>query len=156
MTEVSDQAIETESQPGLAPIIGYGGLIPFAVAALASWFDVSLPFGLEPTMLAKTYGAVILSFLGGIRWGVALSPLAGDVRNRHIVLSALPPIAGWCALALPDAASLTLLLAAFVAQVYWDVRAFRRGLIPAWFRDLRVALTFGAVLCLIGILPQVA
>lgn len=156
MTQYSDRPIETDAATPVIMAAGYAGLIPFVVAAGASWLGIALPFGADGVMLAQTYGAVILSFLGGIRWGVALSPLSGAVRGKHIALSVLPPLAAWVAVLMPAPIALTLLLAGFAAQLYWDLRAYRSGLIPQWFRDLRVVLTMGAILCLVAILPQIA
>ena len=57
----------------LAPLaLGLAGLIPFWGLALALLLHTA--FGLEPTRIdlaLATYAAIIVSFLGGIRWGLA-------------------------------------------------------------------------------------
>ena len=56
--------------PHIAKLLGYSGALPFAVLAISHAFG-----GQQFEALALRsfifYGAVILSFLGGIRWGVA-------------------------------------------------------------------------------------
>ena len=156
MTEYSDRPIKDDKASPVVLAAGYAGLFPFVAAALVSWFGPKLPFGLDAVDLLKTYSAIILSFLGGIRWGVALSPMAGAMRSRHILFSTLPPLTAWIATLLPAGIGLPLLLIGFSAQLYWDIQAHEMGLIPHWFRNLRVTLTTGAVLSLIAILPELA
>ena len=57
--------------PSAARWLGFGGLLPFAAtASLALYPALSLNDIATRALLA--YGAVILSFLGGVRWGIAI------------------------------------------------------------------------------------
>lgn len=47
--------------------LGYGGLIPFVLLALASLFNID-----HATPFLLSYAALIFSFLGGILWGHSL------------------------------------------------------------------------------------
>ncbi|MEC8793030.1 MAG: DUF3429 domain-containing protein, partial [Pseudomonadota bacterium] len=53
--------------------LGAGGFLPFAAGAAALWWA---PGTWQALAVASqlSYGAVILSFLGGILWGLAISP----------------------------------------------------------------------------------
>jgi hypothetical protein len=87
----------------------------------------------------RTYSAIILSFLGGIRWGMGISPAKPEVRD--IALSILPSLAGWFALLLPPQVSVALLLLCFCAQGAWDSISVHAGKGPSWFGNLRITLT---------------
>ena len=98
--------------PRAAAALGYGGVAPFAALALAFAFgpDAAAERLLDGFLI---YGAVILSFLGGIRWGAA----SGVTREqaRGLVLSVLPRL--WAGLAVgwhDPAVSAWALLVGFV------------------------------------------
>ena len=63
------------SLPRPAAILGIVGLLPFI--ALAVQVASTYPMGAAMRLPAQTalvqYGAVILSFLGGIQWGLAVA-----------------------------------------------------------------------------------
>ncbi|RIX98776.1 DUF3429 domain-containing protein [Aureimonas flava] len=129
-------------------ILGLGGLIPFVVGA---WMIVTgseviplpdLPF------VVLSYGAIILSFLGGIRWGAALNE-PGRQSPTALAQSVIPAVGAWVCVLLPSPWSFVGLAVAFVLQGLWDVAAIRAGRIATpWFAPLRVVLTVGAVLSL--------
>ena len=134
---------ETGAQRGqrLAWLLALAGFLPFAALALAA---ILLGKGHPAHGLLvdafRTYGAVILSFLGGIRWGMAVKA-DGAVGGRDFALSVLPSRAAWFSLFAPDAAGLAILLVAFLAQGAWDSLSFHAGAAPAWFARLRIWLT---------------
>jgi hypothetical protein len=140
--------------PPSALALGIAGLMPFIAAALLQWTP---PTGLDSGWAAaagSAYGAVILSFLGGIRWGVALGPIAARQRQNDFALSVLPSLAGWTSLLLPALPGLALLVAGFLLQALWDALAADAGRLPQWFGRLRMILTTGAVASLIAILAR--
>lgn len=64
------------SIPGVVKGLGFGGLIPFWALspAIASWLPFELFGGTHETgTLQLAYGASILSFLGGVHWGLAMT-----------------------------------------------------------------------------------
>ena len=127
--------------------LGPLGLIPFVAGALAPWL---LPAERLPDagLALAGYGAVILSFLGGVHWGLA----APAGRPLQIGLSVLPSLIGWLALLVANlyapAPALWLLAAAFAALLPGDLLAAGRGLAPPWYPRLRLPLTLVAVACL--------
>ena len=126
--------------------LGYGGLVPFIVLALLAAYG---PEGWRTTALPAlvAYGALILSFLGGITWGIALGARESD-RPLYLI-SMAPFFLGWIALLLPTWVGIWVLALAFVVTLYNDLAVMRRDLAPAWFRTLRTVLTACVVVCLV-------
>ncbi|MFK7995865.1 MAG: DUF3429 domain-containing protein [Granulosicoccus sp.] len=160
---------ENQSIPTPALILGFGGLIPFFTAALLVWLQPDINSGLPTwivspnansaqlaTLALGTYGAVILSFLGGVRWGNLLFDENNLKRWMPLTLSVLPSLIAWPALLLSPVPQLALLSAGFTLQYALDVKAGKRNEIPAWFLRLRLILTSGAITSLlIGLLGNV-
>jgi hypothetical protein len=129
--------------------LALAGFIPFA--ALAFWL-----YGIAPdhpwrqgTIVALTaYGAVILSFLGGMRWGIALAGRSGESR-RDIMLGAIPPLVGWSAILVPPPLTFVLLAVAFAAQGAWDSLTLTSDAVPDWFRRMRIQTTVLVVAALV-------
>lgn len=132
--------------------LGYAGLIPFLAAAIAAWLGLGPVFGIDPIFAGQAYGAVILSFLGGIRWGAALEGKQED-DWLNLSLSVLPSTIGWASLLVPAFFGIPLLLIGFALQLQWDMGARKRNIIPGWFMSLRLQLTTGAILSLAALLP---
>lgn len=141
--------------PRAALVLGLAGLIPFAAGALALWVALPLLTPALGLMLVVSYGAIILSFLGGIRWGTAIGPY--DARRTAFEFSAsvLGALAGLAAVFLPPIPALTLLVAGFLMQGLWDVTSVEAGRLPVWFGKLRMLLTSGAVVALVAALVAV-
>jgi hypothetical protein len=131
------------SPPVPAPVLFYGrlGLIPFLAPAPAAWLWPHLaPMA---GMLLAVYAALILSFLGGARWGMAVP--APKVDDRLVALSMLPSLAGLALLMLPEAWrgwQLAGLAAAHALHGLWDLRATT---VPAWYASLRGQLSLAAL-----------
>lgn len=145
---------EADRTPLAALVLGLAGLVPFAAAALSQY--AGLP-GLAPdcgVRLGIVYGAVILSFLGGIRWGVALRSGAPRRQAIEFAASVLPSLAGVTSVFLPEILGLGLLVSGFLMQALWDVMGVEDRRLSRWFGNLRMVLTAGAVIALIALLPR--
>jgi len=100
-----------------------------------------------------TYGATILSFLGGVRWGLLASggPHLPPSWSQYS-WSVTPSLIAWAALLIPNqAAATTFCAAGLTIALVLDLK--QQGY-PDWFRGLRLILTLGAVvslLCSLGI-----
>lgn len=151
--------------------LSLAGALPFVVSALflliagreSLWFDWALD-------VARTYGAVILSFVAGIRWGAALRarPVAfgaGDEgTGRTFFVSVIPSLAAWFSLLLEPIFGLAFLSAVFALQGVWDAYSGPRTFgpdtgtapLPLWFVRLRVTITFIVVASLLLALVAVA
>ncbi len=129
-------------------IYGLLGLIPFLAGATETWLFSGLA-ALPGRLELLTYGALILSFLGGGRWGLEIGRT--HVRPGTITASMLPTIFAFVLLVGGGVAfvrwRLTLLAAGFMAQWLWDV--ISKGP-PRWYSPLRHVLTAGAVACLLA------
>lgn len=130
--------------PSVVLFYGLAGLIPFLAAPVATliWPDFRWQF----TESLLWWAAIILSFLGGARWGAAVQN--SDPAPALIGLAMLPSIAGWLILLVPAkfrVVQLVALAAALIIHLIWDWRA--RGL-PGWYGWLRLALTAGAATAL--------
>jgi hypothetical protein len=129
-------------------VLTYGllGLIPFLAPPVAGmlWPELK-PLA---TTLLTFYGALILSFLGGARWGLAVSGNAPSAID--VTLAMIPTLAGLGLLLFPDPTRQTQLFGlagALALHWLWDIRG--TGL-PVWYGRLRTTLTAGAVLGLVS------
>lgn len=150
MTIISNRPIEDDgTMPRLPLFLGLAGLVPFVALALAIATGSGWRLGITmmASMLAQ-YAAVILAFLGGIRWGLALRLPVGLRRSTLFVLSVIPALTGWFALALKRPFDLAVLALALLSLGLADQALSRDGTAPAWFGRLRLILTFVAVLSL--------
>jgi len=129
--------------------LAFAGILPFA--ALALWlYGIASdhPWRQATIVLLTDYAVLTLSFLGGSRWGMALIGRQAE-RRRDLVLSIVPPLIGWMALATPPPLVFVFLAVAFAAQGAWDSLTLPPGAAPTWFRRARFQLTILAVAALI-------
>jgi Protein of unknown function (DUF3429) len=144
------------SIPKSARVLGLAGLIPFLASAASQWVAVPYitpAFGLTAGMF---YGAVILSFLGGIRWGTTMISPTVELEGKHLAGSVVAPLVGWISLLLAPVVGLCLLIAGFLLQAFWDVLSVEKNQLPQWFGKLRMILTAGAVLALSSMLVHLS
>lgn len=128
--------------PAGAQALGLAGLIPFVATALAT---VLLPAGGWRELAARAllgYGAVILSFLGGVHWGLVLRDR--PIRSfRPLAIGVLPSLAGWAALLLPYEQALALLVACFGGFWLYEHRVLGAAVLGEDYLALRRGLTIG-------------
>ena len=139
--------------PRAALFLGWLGVLPFAFFSVASLTGAVVdPDSARDVLFI--YGALILSFMGGVQWGLAAvqsgtededAAKAASVRFAVSVLPALAAFALW-ALSLPLA--LVSLAAAFMALLAYDLKTVREGLAPKWYAPMRIQLS-GAVVALL-------
>ena len=127
--------------PAGAVRLGWAGVLPFLALALAAWSPTWQSLSVRAFL---AYAVVILSFLGGVRWGRAMAAGAGP---GQFAVAVLPSLWGWLAwLALPPMAALAALAAGFALLAWSDGR--RDPLqAPASFRRLRRGLSAAVVAC---------
>ena len=132
---------EAQRMARLARSLALAGFIPFAVLSLwLAGIAADHPWWAVTILLLKAYAAVILSFLGGIRWGTAMLSRTVTAR-RDMVASMVPPLVGWAALFVPAPHAFALLAVAFAAMGAWDNFAVHDNIAPAWFGRMLALLT---------------
>lgn len=131
-------------------LFGYAGLLPFAAGAALALLGPAPWRGFAVSALAA-YGAVILSFLGAVHWGLALRATAEEAPAAlpRLGLGVVPSLIGWIALLLPLRSGLVLLAAGVLATTAVESVAVRRGLLPRNYLALRWQLSLGAASCLL-------
>ncbi|XP_069498490.1 transmembrane protein 69 [Ambystoma mexicanum] len=134
--------------PKPALYLGLAGLVPFiSLPLIMGMTEVYYP---ELAFAQLAYGASILSFLGGARWGFAIpegSPAKPDWIN--LANSTVPALLAWAALLLRDnlTGATILLIMGFGIALHYDLSLLPTY--PAWFKALRSILTLVAVFSLI-------
>lgn len=147
-------ASSTPASPARPPAIawlGYGGALPFVALAAATWWVPDWRTLAYQALLG--YGAVILSFVGALHWGVAMvapAPALSDAaRTRAFAWSVVPALIAWVALLLPGTTGAWLAVGGFVAHYLQDLRLARQAsILPAWYLRLRLHLSSFACLSL--------
>jgi hypothetical protein len=134
-------------RPTTALALGYAGLIPFIALSLAVRTGIAAELIAAMPWLVG-YGAVILSFMGGARWGLAVLTAQPDRQARDLMLSVLPALIGWASLIVPPPLALPLLIAAFTLLLFDDLRLVAAGFAPDWYGRLRLRLTVIVVIAL--------
>ena len=131
--------------------LGLAGLLPFVGSALLSWTAPEDWRGVALYALAA-YGAVILSFLGAVHWGLALRapPAEAAAMASRLGLGVLPALLGWVALLLPPMPGLTLLALGILGTAAVESAAARHGLAPPAYLRLRWILSLGAAASLLA------
>jgi len=138
------------SQPVRTPLAalvpGLLGLLPFWGFALATVVDL----GIDPLLALMAlimYGAIILSFVGALWWGMAVHAAPGAPRNTMFVWSVVPALVGWSATLTTPETGLRMLMAGLAFQWLLDsmLRSKMPDLMPGWVFRLRTILTGGAI-----------
>lgn len=120
---------------GLAPFVGFPGYM-----VLAQAYIPSLAFA------QVVYGATILSFLGGIRWGITVPEESLSRPDwSNLGYSVAPPLIAWAGLLLPDPLSLFTIMTGLIGTAYSGAKEWSY---PSWFKGLQFILSFVAVLSL--------
>lgn len=132
-----------------ARALGYAGLLPFVGGAV--WLAAG-PAGQQAlaAQALAAYAATIVSFLGGIHWGLAFAASGGPSTAR-LAWGVVPSLLAWPALLLPASAGLALLAATLVLCYAVDHRAYPRHGLGAWLPMRRALSTVATLSCAVGV-----
>jgi hypothetical protein len=141
----------------MAMLLGIAGLIPFVVCSLGALTE--LPPNNERSLLALTaYGAVTLSFLGGVHWGFGLDATGAppaDIQRARFVLGVLPGLIGWVALLVTflgyPRTGLVVLIIGYMLTTVMEARASRLGWMPKGYMGLRWVLSVVVIVLLVSV-----
>jgi hypothetical protein len=126
-----------------AQALAYAGLLPFAAGAALVWL-VRADAHPYVTLALSAYAAVIVSFLGGIHWGLALRqqppPLA------WLVWGVVPSLVAWVAVMMPPSAGLVIHGLMLLGCYAVDRRLYPLQGAARWL-GLRFRLSAVAALC---------
>jgi hypothetical protein len=135
-----------EHGPGATPVpldsivFGYGPMLPFVCAAVGAWvFDAPWP-GMA-VVLAIIWGAMILSFVAGVRRGYGFGSRAANTRAEIVSMIAYFVPAGLSLILVSfgrPAPALWVLVIGFALVIMLDQRAARAGDAPTYFARLRL------------------
>jgi len=103
-----------------------------------------------------TYGAVMLSFLGALHWGMEFGGYNGHKGYARLALGALPILIGWPTLALQPTMALIVQWVGFTGLWYADLRATMAGWTPKWYSQYRFYLSILVGTCIIGTLAGIS
>ena len=86
--------------------LGQLGLLPFVLGALLVWLGLDPDLHLFVAGALSAYAALILSFLGGIHWGLAMRHSAPP--PGLLIWGVVPSLLAWLAVLMPPFAGLAL------------------------------------------------
>lgn len=126
-----------------ARLLGYAGLLPQLVALLLVATGVDAPLG---ALLAFAYALLILSFLGGVWWGLAIRRMRDQARL--VLLAVVPTLAAFALivarlLGLRHDAALGAVGVLLLLTLLVDRSFDRMGEAPAGWLRLRTLLSVG-------------
>jgi hypothetical protein len=159
--KVIKDTFSLEAVPKEALYLGMAGVIPYVATSLQT---VALAYEVKTAALAGDglifsgqsaelmlhmiepiqvgYGAVILSFLGAIHWGLEWAGYGGKYGYKRYAAGVIAPAVAWPTLLLPVEYALISQFLAFTFLYYNDARAAASGRAPAWYGMYRFVLTF--------------
>lgn len=146
-TATMPTAAQSPPPPDWARRLGMAGLLPFVGGALLIWlvWPEAHPY---VAMGLSAYAGLIVSFLGGIHWGVAMR----EPRPPLPLLAwgVTPSLLAWVAVMMPPSAGLVLHGLLLVVCYAVDRRLYPRHGLEAWL-TLRFRLSAVAALsCFLG------
>jgi hypothetical protein len=130
--------------PPAAFLLGFLGAVPFLGLAAAAF--LADPVGDWALAALLAYGAIILSFMGGVHWGWAMA--AEEPSFTRLGLSVVPSLLGWGGFLLAGAMGFVVIALGFAALLWLDLQAVAAGRAAAWYPQLRWPLTVIVVVSL--------
>lgn len=133
----------------IATALTAAGALPF-IALVIAMAVLEAPTNSTAGLWLQTYSAVILSFLGGIRWGLGLA--SPGPSSGALALSVVPALAGWAMLPfaiilMPGPLWYLGYALAFALQLVWDRVSPE---VPVWFKPVRWWTSLVVMASLIG------
>lgn len=141
--------------------IGLAGVLPYLATSLSTYYlawDIewahahghglllsgqtaeALLHLIQPLQVG--YGAVIISFLGAIHWGLEFAGYGGHHRYRRYAVGVVAPAIAWPTILMPVEYALITQFLTFNFLYFTDARATRAGWFPSWYGTYRFVLTF--------------
>ncbi|MGB0934892.1 MAG: DUF3429 domain-containing protein [Alphaproteobacteria bacterium] len=131
-------------------MLTYLGILPFLICLVGG---IYAPMALPWSKIMLGYGAVILSFLSGIQWGLVLKtedePADLENKNLIVMMTNVLTLVAWLTLLIPNIwyAFLTQLL--LFASTYMIDKALLATFYPAWYMQMRFNVTVSVMVMLV-------
>ncbi len=129
--------------PDAGRLLGHAGLVPFVAGALLLWLGLAPELHDFVAQALSAYAALILSFLGGIHWGLAMRHSAPPASL--LAWGVVPALLGWLAVLMPPHAGLVLHGVTLVLCYAVDRRVYPAQGVAHWL-SLRFRLSAVAAL----------
>lgn len=115
--------------------LAWAGLTPFIVSSALGIIGLYQAPALHAFLI---YSAVVLSFLGGIHWGLVMRDGLSRPQGR-LLICMLPPLIAWLAVAcLPDLVTLVVLGLFYMLWLRYDTQTITDD----WYIKMRKPVTF--------------
>ena len=139
------------NESALTPkILGYLGLVPFLTSGVLVWFTQFHTYAVKSLSI---YAAVILTFIGGVHWGIAMHTLQNknqsktNARNQFI-FSVIPSLIAWMTIVFTNSSGLVIIALCF--GMFWLIgKLYFQEYLSSWYIQLRTHLTWIACFSII-------
>ena len=131
----------------LANLLTYSGTLPLVASVFLLFSPVA---GFDGILIAKAYGAIIISFLCGIHWATYLFFTEKCPRNLLVTSNAVALLAWSSLLVTQNEIALLMQIVCFLYLLSLDFKLQKAGILPEWFYELRRNATLIVVLSLIA------
>ena len=122
----------------------FSGVLPFLAFTILSALDLHIGI-INYHLLLYTYSAIIVSFISGTHWGIAL---AIDKNKRLLFQSNMITLIAWISIFLDEFFISIILIFCFIYLQYIDYKLYRSSLIETYyFKSRRFASI--SVICII-------
>ncbi|MEM7401969.1 MAG: DUF3429 domain-containing protein [Pseudomonadota bacterium] len=128
--------------------LGYLGLLPFILSSAFIWLPEFQNIAVKSL---SVYAAMILTFIGGVHWGIALkSPQLTDSKKNNsiknqFIFSTIPSLLAWATIVFLQPFALFILAIGFA--LFWQFeKSLYQQYLPNWYLQLRNRLTL--IVCL--------
>ncbi len=144
--DASPHILPSMPVPPHAERLGLLGLLPFVFGALLVWLvgGRNVEAHAWISFALSAYAALIISFLGGIYWGLGFRQPSPSLQP--FVWGVMPSLGAWIALVMPAYAGLVLHGVMLIVCYGVDRRLYPALGASAWL-TLRFRLSAGAALC---------
>lgn len=121
--------------------LGHLGLLPFVLGAALVWMGLAPDLHAFVALALSAYAAIIVSFLGGIHWGILM--VARDAAPRRLLWAVTPSLFGWVSVVMPPHAGLVIQALLLIVCYLVDRRVYPAYGLSKWL-TLRFRLTLVA------------
>lgn len=136
--------------PLIAVLLGLLSLVPFVWFGLGA-VSADLDAAARSFIALIDYAALILTFAGGVHWGLCFTPESRRTSIR-MAASAVPLVISWAALvSVPLAGgivALAILMAGYLLAIITEHRAAQLWVMPGWYMWLRWGVSVVALVML--------